>query len=258
MPDRAEPSVRAPVAQTVDRRQLLAERGDAAVSIDSPADVAAEQTEAFGLGNLMGESVPATSAVPATSSDVSVETRYPAETTRRPSDTAVRPDPTASTTTDTRVPGWSLLGIVPRSDRLTEEPADLGGRFMAALVDGLVVLVGTLPITLVLFWWTTNGFPSPAAVLLLRLLAVAAGSAYLIAGWAKGQTLGKRTLKIAVVDEASGGSIGPGPAAIRCLVLALMGLPCFLGYVSIFLDHTGRRRGWHELAAKSCVVRVLP
>lgn len=68
--------------------------------------------------------------------------------------------------------------------------------------------------------------------------------------------MGKRVLRIKVVDRDTGGLIGSGRSLVRLLMFMVMGLPCYLGYLSIPL--TEEFRGWHDRAANDVVVQLPP
>jgi uncharacterized RDD family membrane protein YckC len=146
--------------------------------------------------------------------------------------------------------------------------ASVGARFGAYLLDGLILMVGVIAVMLVFglliallpgvgfsggrptgysFLATILAFTYYAAILLVTV-------GYIVIGNARGQTLGKRALGIAVVDASTGAPIGMGRSVLRYLMFAVMALPCYLGYLSIPLaaDH----RGWHDRAADDVVITV--
>jgi uncharacterized RDD family membrane protein YckC len=79
------------------------------------------------------------------------------------------------------------------------------------------------------------------------------GIAYysLLEGGAKGQTLGKRTLGLRVIDLARGGPIGYGRGAIRYLGRFVSAIPFGLGYLWMVGDR--EKQTWHDKMA-GCVV----
>jgi uncharacterized RDD family membrane protein YckC len=146
-------------------------------------------------------------------------------------------------------------------------PASLGTRFGAHLLDGLIVTGGLLVVYLLMLVlatgaaWLLGNVSYTAANAVAGVLTfvgaiayIAVPVGYVIWGWANGQTLGKRALKIAVVDVQTGQPIGASRAIIRYLMMAVMGLPCYLGYLSIL---AADGRGWHDKAANSRVVVCL-
>ena len=122
-------------------------------------------------------------------------------------------------------------------------------------MSAAAALIITLALTFIVAEW------SPGLAIALLML-----SYLLIAGctlWYQvvfigecGQTIGKRVLGVKVVDAATHEPIGNGRALLRLFVLGLLGTPCFLGYLTVFLDQSGQYRGWHDLAVKSRAVRV--
>lgn len=88
------------------------------------------------------------------------------------------------------------------------------------------------------------------------ILSVAIGIAYFgyLEGSRSGQTLGKRTFGIRVIDLHTGGPIGFGRAVIRCYGRVVSALPCFLGYFWMLRDR--ERQTWHDKFATDVVVPV--
>lgn len=141
--------------------------------------------------------------------------------------------------------------------------ATVGSRFAAHLLDGLVVtglLLALYVVALVLGLFASSlsrisydlASLAAAAVGLVALVAyLGVGIGYIVWGWGTGQTFGKRAMKIAVVDAATGAPIGYSRAVVRYLMMAVMALPCYLGYFSIL---AADGRGWHDKAADSRVV----
>jgi uncharacterized RDD family membrane protein YckC len=120
--------------------------------------------------------------------------------------------------------------------------ASFGTRFLAALIDGILVgVVGTV-ISLVL------GRVLGTAVQILLGLAY---YAYL-EGSPSGQTLGKRAMNIRVIDFNGGGSIGTTRALVRYLGRILSSIPCGLGYFWMLWD--SEKQTWHDKIAASVVV----
>ena len=58
--------------------------------------------------------------------------------------------------------------------------------------------------------------------------------------------------------ESTGQRLSFGRALAREVVLMLSALLCLIGYFSLFFDGTGRKRGWHDKAAKSWVIEQRP
>ncbi len=71
--------------------------------------------------------------------------------------------------------------------------------------------------------------------------------------WARdGQTPGMRVAGIRVVRDRDGGPIGWGTAVLRLIGFWVSGAILWLGFIWILID--GRRRGWHDLVAGTCVI----
>jgi uncharacterized RDD family membrane protein YckC len=147
----------------------------------------------------------------------------------------------------------------------------MGSRFLALLIDWAIVFIPYL-ILYVIFaaafvksatssydpqtgTFSSTGRTGGGALLLLELIWIVAAFAYF--GYFNGvkqQTIGKRVMKIKVVDANTGGPIGLGKALLRYLVLSITGAICTIGYWSPFFDSTKRYQGWHDKAASSFVV----
>jgi uncharacterized RDD family membrane protein YckC len=70
-----------------------------------------------------------------------------------------------------------------------------------------------------------------------------------------GQTLGKRMLGMKVV-RSTGEPMRAGVAFLRWVGYLLSGLIFYLGFLWIAFD--GRKQGWHDKIAGTCVIRVGP
>ena len=148
-------------------------------------------------------------------------------------------------------PGYA----VPQPGSVT---ADLGTRVLARLLDGALVMV---PITVVYvanitFVSQGDSAASLVASLVLLLMSVALITYDALSVGRLGQTIGRRTLGIQIVDVRTGGAIGPGRGLARNVIFALMALPCYAGYLSYFFDSTGQHLAWHDKVAGDRVVVV--
>jgi uncharacterized RDD family membrane protein YckC len=115
-------------------------------------------------------------------------------------------------------------------------------RFAAWFVDGLVLVVPSIVLVIAFG-------PSGARPLYLLLSA-----AYftLMEGGPTGQTLGKRLLRIRVIDLRVGGPIGPGRGFVRWIGRFVSGLAFFLGYFWMLWDP--EKQTWHDKMANAVVV----
>lgn len=114
-------------------------------------------------------------------------------------------------------------------------------RFAAALIDGIIVGVGAEVLVLLL-----KGFGD--------LLAIVLGIGYYVyfEGGATGQTLGKRAMRIRVVDLITGGPIGYVRGFVRYVGRILSAIVLYLGYFWMLWDR--EKQTWHDKLAGSVVV----
>lgn len=155
------------------------------------------------------------------------------------------------------VPAWqSSYGAVPV---VPSAWARLGARFL----DGLIIAI-PMAILGALTGWNTmvdeNGqfaFGATSGLFNLgELLLTAAYGGYFCS--TRGATPGKMALNLQVVNEGTGQRLSFAQGFLREIVLWLSALPCLIGYFSLFFDSTGRKRGWHDKAASSWVIRNNP
>jgi len=123
------------------------------------------------------------------------------------------------------------------------QPASAGLRFLAALIDGILVGV----VTGILTSLFNNGTLS-------SLISFAIAIAYWAYFNGQGQTVGKMVMKTKVVDVATGQPIGMQRAAIRGVVQLVFGFLAGLPYLSIFMNP--QMRGWHDQVANDVVIRI--
>lgn len=80
----------------------------------------------------------------------------------------------------------------------------------------------------------------------------------MIAQW--GATFGKRWMGLRVVRMANGQAPGFGVALVRFLIPAVGALACGIGalvvYASPLFDKSVAKQGWHDMAAKTMVIKV--
>ncbi|UZN01784.1 RDD family protein [Cellulomonas sp. S1-8] len=160
------------------------------------------------------------------------------------------------------------MTVRPATD-LDDRPAGLGRRFLAVLVDQVVVLLlgggVVLATALRAVAAVRDGVDQvpvvPAPLLVAgTLLALAVTVAQWLAHGRYGWTLGRRLLGVRTVDVHSRRPIGPGRVLVRGLVVAAGALVLAVGHLVVLLspllDRTGRRRGWHDRAVDAEVLRV--
>lgn len=73
-------------------------------------------------------------------------------------------------------------------------------------------------------------------------------------GSTRGATPGKRILGLRVADVNGGGAIGFRRAALRRLVYLVGGIAFCAGWLWLFANP--RRRTWHDVAARTVVIRA--
>jgi len=92
-----------------------------------------------------------------------------------------------------------------------------------------------------------------ALALVGMIVSTVIGILYFPWFWARGgQTPGMRMAGIRVVSDRDGSRIGWGAALLRLIGYWISGAVFYLGYIWILID--GRRRGWHDLIAGTCVI----
>jgi len=134
----------------------------------------------------------------------------------------------------------------------TVAPVDLGTRFLANLVDSVVLFVVFMVLAIVI---TVLSQVSNVLGLLGQLVFMLIGLGYYALGIGRGgATIGKRIMGVSVVDVGSHQPIGVGRALGRYIGLGLMALPCYLGYISFFTDKSGYNRAFHDQIVSSVAI----
>jgi uncharacterized RDD family membrane protein YckC len=136
------------------------------------------------------------------------------------------------------------------------EIAGIGSRFLAQILDSLVITVILIAIT-ILAASLGGVFGSGELALLIEIILgfILLAGYFLVseAAW-NGQTLGKRAARLRVVGD-HGEPLTLGQAAIRNLVRIVDFLPVFyaIGMLTLFINGRGKRLG--DFAAGTLVVR---
>ncbi len=120
--------------------------------------------------------------------------------------------------------------------------ASFGIRFVAALIDGILLGVVGFVVGLIL---------QSAIASVVQILLGLAYYSYL-EGSPSGQTVGKRAVNIRVIDFNTGGPIGATRGLIRYLGRILSGIACLLGYFWMLWD--SEKQTWHDKIAGTVVV----
>jgi len=132
-------------------------------------------------------------------------------------------------------------------------------RLLAGLIDAvfmvflnfiLIIVIGVLAL---LFTSTNPNEPVPLSRL-AAITGIILSLAYFAVSWMRsGQTMGKMTLGLKVVNEG-GGKLSLGQALLRYVGYIISSLGASLGFLWIAYD--GRHQGWHDKIAKTYVVEV--
>ena len=141
-------------------------------------------------------------------------------------------------------------------------PASTGRRVGAFAIDlAIAYLIGAVLVGIVAGAAFGLATAKPAAV--AALLFAWSGIAVILLGWwlvysgmqGGNGSIGQRMLGLRLVDANAGEPIGFWRAVWRNVVFGLAG-SIVIGYFSPLFDRSGRRQGWHDLAAAALVVDV--
>ena len=167
-------------------------------------------------------------------------------------------------------PGAYPTGSAPLLDPVLGLPlAPWWKRLCAILIDGVIVgftLIVFFAISFAVFGSSVRTDAggtrtvAPAGFVLVYLLGFGAQLVYygVLNGSARGQTVGKMALKIAVRDAQTGGPIGFWRALGRDAILLVFdiafAIPLIIDYLSPLWDR--RRQAWHDKLVHSVVVEL--
>ena len=149
-----------------------------------------------------------------------------------------------------------LVISTPERVAFQYEIAGIGSRFLAQVVDTLVISVILIGITILAASLGGISGSGELAILVEVILGFVLLAGYFLiseAAW-NGQTLGKRAARLRVVGD-HGEPLTIGQAAIRNLVRIVDFLPIFyaIGMLTLFINGRGKRLG--DFAAGTLVVR---
>lgn len=134
------------------------------------------------------------------------------------------------------------------------EYAGFWSRTGAALIDGILLLLITMPILISIYGWeyleAEDLVMGPADFLISWVLPALATVLFWLY---KNATPGKMAIKAQVVDAQTGHSINVGQAMLRYLGYFLAILPLGLGIFWVAFD--SRKQGWHDKIAGTVVVK---
>ena len=136
-------------------------------------------------------------------------------------------------------------------------------RFVAVIIDGVIVFVATLVVEIVLAIFIgllarATGAPLDVSqggplTWLSYLVSFTISVGYFIYYWGMGSTPGMRFFRLAVVDAETGQPIGFSRAAMRYLGYVISVIPCYIGLIWAAFDP--KKQGWHDKIANSIVVQ---
>ena len=151
-------------------------------------------------------------------------------------------------------------------------PATLAKRLLAAVVDGVAalilggafVLAGALPLLTAGAQQDVDPGTAPRNGVAMMLVGAVALLALGVVQWwllaSRGATVGKQLVGLRALSVQDGRPVGPTRALLRFAVPAVAWLVPVVGpaavYLSPLLDTSGRRRGWHDLAAGTVVYDI--
>jgi uncharacterized RDD family membrane protein YckC len=148
----------------------------------------------------------------------------------------------------------------PRIHPSGAEYATWVSRVGAQLIDSLVLIVPTIIVAAAVAFIVDGGW------WLYTILFIVITAAYdgLLDGGPTGQTLGKRVVKIKVIDDRTAEVIGVGRGVGRSLFQSALGLPSqvipllqLLPLIDVLWPLWDRQRQcWHDKAVGSVVVRI--
>jgi uncharacterized RDD family membrane protein YckC len=138
------------------------------------------------------------------------------------------------------------------------EYANVFTRFGAIILDGLIMVPFYIPFFLVLPY-DPYGYELSSgdiAIMIITIIAMLVFGIWntIVRMGKTGQSLGRKFLNIAVLDNNLK-PIGVGNAALREIIGRwISGLVCYIGYLNAFWDKD--RQMWHDKMAKSYVFYV--
>jgi uncharacterized RDD family membrane protein YckC len=134
-------------------------------------------------------------------------------------------------------------------------------RLAAIIIDGLLVIPFYLPIYIIMPILEKKGYSEDLPAIAGAIIGLCVIAGIIFAIWntiyrmgKTGQSLGRKFLNIAVLDEY-GKPIGFGRAFLREVIGRwISGLICYIGYLSAFWDK--KRQMWHDKIASCYVYNV--
>jgi uncharacterized RDD family membrane protein YckC len=149
-----------------------------------------------------------------------------------------------------------LIISTPERVAFQYEIAGIGSRFLAQIIDSLIITVVLTAITILAAALGGIFNSGDLALLVFVILGFILLAGYFLVSEAvwNGQTLGKRSVRLRVVGD-HGEPLSLGQSTIRNLVRIVDFLPVFygIGMLTVFINGRGKRLG--DFAAGTLVVR---
>ncbi|MBE2214540.1 MAG: RDD family protein [Opitutaceae bacterium] len=130
-------------------------------------------------------------------------------------------------------------------------------RCIAWVLDSIAVATATSVVSFVLVWFALVSFDFTLAALTVLFFVISTGYTMAFEYFWRGQTPGKRVMRLRVVD-AAGMALTPGQVVVRNLVRVVDELPVLylVGGIAMMVSRRAQRLG--DLAAGTIVVRHRP
>lgn len=134
------------------------------------------------------------------------------------------------------------------------EYAGFWARFFATIIDTVIIIMITLPLTMMVYGdallTNTSILMGPADLFINYLLPFVA----VILFWHfKSATPGKMLLKITIIDAKTGGKLSVPQSIGRYFAYIPAMLPLCLGFLWVGWD--AKKQGWHDKMARTLVIR---
>lgn len=127
-------------------------------------------------------------------------------------------------------------------------------RFGASLIDGILILIVTIPLLLAVYgldYFDNQAFVAGPADLFISYVLPAI---LIIVFWIRfAATPGKMAIGATIVDASTGGTPSATQYVIRYVGYFLSTLPLLLGYLWAAFDP--RKQSWHDKLANTVVIR---
>lgn len=136
-------------------------------------------------------------------------------------------------------------------------PGSLGARFLAALIDGLIIGIPTVIVVFILIFGVAFLLKDLAGLAAVLTYPIMFGMIWTYEAFflgTKGATPGKKIMKLKVVGIDGTFPIGIGKGYARAILKGILGSICFLTYIFIFIDQE-RRQALHDKVAGTMVVQ---